>query len=1439
MIQAAPWRQGSCVSIRAVTIRLVVLAGWAVAGQVRPAAGAGLHWPDEWVVFGPLARNYAPVAQKALQTLPDRLILPETGPLPTLSLEPQRVTVVPGETIDLAAILGEERVGTTAYVYMPLQAETAATVTLGLGGDWWLESWLNGKPLYNTLDAGNDAFPPSVIDHPVEATLREGANLLVVRFSRGAASALLAAGDESHFAAAEARQAARRRRRALNTLPETLVGRLLFPVDTQATATANQMIDWSLPEVDLAAGALVGLQPMPGRQVYLNMPEGQRAEIRDTETPRFDEPVRLLLSKSRYPFEDRHLDAIVWTTPPDERLPEGHLEVLLVDADGGEPIRHVIDNVSATGWFFSLGFPERLAGREAALEIVWRNDGQEVGRARARFQVQAPKGTADAGRVPVRLLNAPGATLRNAPMTVGVPFPRGALLEGNRIRLVDETGAAVALQTRVSARWSRFGYVKWLLCDFTADLDGAPREWFLEFGPELEPLPGADTGITVTQRPDAVPAVDAGRLRMDEWGVAYDVSGAGDYRLVLGPGALSGAFVSHEDGRLFAMPADADWAIEEHGPEKIVLRRTGWYVAAPGPSRFPPQTPENPHLSSSAFCQFVTRFVMHRDSPVIRIFHTWIFTGDGNRDRIADMGWRFETTSVPTDGAFLLSHERPGWIEGGNLVQFDHQTFSRAVAGTEAAGRTPGVLTATIGDVRVFFGAKDFWQNFPSELEIDAGGFTFYNWPRHNPPATFERPVPRDKAFLHRFAHEGEVLDFRLPDEYAEGDIWQEACGRERHWAQGRPETANAQGIARTEEMFLYLAGPDAGREAAARVMRGFNDESLRAVADPAWTAASGVFGAIHPRDPEAYPEDEQIYEQVVLAPGRWNERLGFYGMWLHGDVPAWGINLHDKTVSLYRAIRKNHHGWPVAWIPYARSGDPRLLKPAEAATRQMIDANFCHYADAVVDASVGPDYFRRQGWWDRSLLPWAARSGPHLRSYTVDCDYLWHAYYLTGYARARDVALLFGKLTQHDHGAPRGPRTTSSMLPAYLDLYQATYDPWFLAAVHAMAKLHLTLYPREAALENMTHESPGHFWRPADESFHRFTGDDAYRLLALNHSVGYSSPRSYGFGGLWPRLSVPYISQAVYAWTLTGDTFHLDRADAYLDWARRGVYDGSLVYGRGSISQGGTARGIFTGYYIRQFPLALGAFEKAGYRPVTIPNPFFVAGDRLPADDPDRYHFQLPEVIVRKNGPQRIDLSLAARHRDAHQAYDYEITGPDGNRYREGQWLLDFQPRTIDIAPDAPDGAYRVRLGGRVPLSGSAADRARTMRRHGDILLPLARPGVPEVMVFERTPEGTRVASGVPATAYWFQVPEGVSAFWIDFPGAGGDFNRASVWDPDGRRVWDRSYAFTAPGRTRITVLPGQTGRLWRASGAAFVIDPQIPPYFSISATQWFLPES
>ncbi len=1407
---------------------------------------ADVTWSNTLVVFAPLDRNHPAVDVEVLAAVPEMIEVAGTNALPALQLEPTHVDWTPGERIDLAPYIGDTT-GDTGYIFAELHSPVAQTIRLGIGADYWIECWINGQPIFDTLDTGNQSGRFSILDHQVEVPLRAGENLLAMRFIRGRSSALLALGDASMFAAERRRQQILY---GLNRLPENFEDRLLFPESEQAIITSGWDVDLSLPDADLAKGELVGLQVMPERQMYVN-DSGPRTAALDTLNRHFkDEPVKIRLSKFRYPYEDRHLDAIVWTSPPNAGAnPLGTIEVRLKDGSGQVLAKHEVAGLSRNGLFFSVGFPPQLEGSDATLEVIWRDGEKEIGRASAPFQVNQATGIERSGRIPVHILNEPGATLRNAPMTTGVPFPHGVLDDASSVRLVDETGVEVPLQTKITARWSRFGPIKWLLCDFTVDLEGEPRTLYLEYAAAdaRDAFGGVGAQMaTGTKGGESFPTIDAGHLRFGPDGVWVDAEGDGNFIQVLDGAALSGAFVEHEDGRVFRPDPATPFVIEESGPVKTVIRRAGWYVTEG--SQLPPD--------DSRFCNYVTRYIIHHDSRVVRIVHTWIFSGDGNSDRISNMGWRFPSHAPLKPDGFLTEFEGGEWLGGSGLVQFDYQRYDHLDKGTrtERAGRTPGVMSGVVDGVRVMFGVKDFWQSFPSELELDPDGFAFYNWPKHNRPASFERPVSRNDAFLNRFAHEGEVLDFRLPDEYAEGVIWSESSSSERHWAEGNPESANAQGIARTEEMFLVFAAADVPVNAVVEVVQGLNDESLRALPDPVWLCASGVFSdvPIHPRDVRNFAEVEHHYDMLVDAPAQWVERYGAYGMWLHGDYPTWDMNLEGRTVSTYRAYRGNHHSWPLRWIPFIRSGEPRFFKLAENATRRMIDANFCHYATEAVDDSVGPDNYRRQGRWDRSLLPWAGRLGPHLRSYSVDCDYMWDTYYLTGFARARDVALLFGELTQHDFtslspGSPTpATRQTQGVLTSYLDMYRATFNPWFLDAAYSVAQVHRDLYgdaqDADPYFELNGSEIYGRdCFRGADHAFYAFTGCPEHRRLAMNRALSGSSLF------VDARDLQPAARLAAYAWAMTGDEFYRQRLAAALDVFTVKSYDGDIAYYRG-VNDG---HGLITPALQRDIPKAMAVVAQMEDRPAPLYSRVRMSLDQRGSED--AYHFSLPiDVFVKHHGdgPLKLFVDLTGHLGRSSGPFQYTAHGPDGRVYSgEGE-----APQWIEIP--GGKGVYRVDVSGRMPYPDGMDRtdpnaRRRFHRNWSQILLPFGLPATPEVFGVATGDHGTSVP-GRSANAdtrqadshgYWFRVPENVEAFWIEFTqGAGGRFpvNTVSVSNPDGERIWYVTYARDEiPSRTMIEVPEEHRGQLWRASGGSFILDPQIPPYFAVRPEAWFNPEA
>ncbi len=170
-------------------------------------ADSDLQWGDELVMFAPLDRSHPVVDDADLATMPEGMDIEAAPEFPSLTLEPKHVSWEAGRSIDLEPYIGESSED-SAYVFAKLHSPAHQTVTLGIGADWWIQCWMNGRPFFDTLEMGNRTGRYSILDHQVEVELQKGKNVLAMRFIRGRATALLAIGDESMFAAALRRQQA-------------------------------------------------------------------------------------------------------------------------------------------------------------------------------------------------------------------------------------------------------------------------------------------------------------------------------------------------------------------------------------------------------------------------------------------------------------------------------------------------------------------------------------------------------------------------------------------------------------------------------------------------------------------------------------------------------------------------------------------------------------------------------------------------------------------------------------------------------------------------------------------------------------------------------------------------------------------------------------------------------------------------------------------------------------------------------------------------------------------------------------------------------------------------------------------------------------------------------------------------------------------------------
>ncbi len=1166
------------------------------------------------------------------------------------------------------------------------------------------------------------------------------------------------------------------------------------------------------------------------------------ASIRTVREPKPNDefpPMRTLLSRSRYWVQDGHLDVVIQLNESAlaRELGDVILKMQIGELDGTEPLSEFSFKPPAYAMIAYPDIPEGLlpAGQGELRILLEDKNGRELAQAKHGFRVETSALEKPInGSIALTILNEEAVTLDDLPVTAGVPFPRGLIYDTSHLRLVatDRPGRPeIPIQVKTVGRWAKWESVKWAHISFMVDLGGEARRLELEYGPKVncEELPPMEASVEGNN-----PLVDAGKLKLQN-GLWYRSSDNADYVEIVNKHGMDGAFVQPSGKAVYHSSNGGEWEIEETGPLKTVLKKSGWYTE---------------DSTEDAYCKYIVRYFLYEDSPLVKIFYSWIFTGDGNKDKIANMGWELAMSEGYEPLGVLPSYDSEFIGEKGDyLLQWDYEHFDfnkDGVIGEYPGARAPGVAAVKVKqDINLFLGIRDFWQNYPSELEFTKGSLWFHNWPRHNRPAgyTFEgvlEPEAGEAAFPSasrhgqyqdgyltrsewtlnliqaRFAHEGEKLNFHLPYEVTVDPVHSRMrAGRpwNKYWRKGEPDSINAQGISRTEEMWLLAQSGDKDVDNAVRVLKGLNEETLRAVVDPEWVASSGVFYEIRQKDTENFPDEERAYESIAMAPAQWREHLGIYGMWIYGDIPGWDLGLKRREPALYRAYRKRHHGWPYSWIPYARSGDSKLLHEADIATRQNIDANWKHYGTGDI----------KRGVIHRSTLPWASTIGEdenatRTRDYESKVDYLLYAWYLNDYWRAWDLFQEWVALTKvEDAGKLRGPiairgpfgegsldmRFPLTMLKSYVETYEATFDPWFLVAAHELARG----FEREL-LEEGTLGTP---YVTAFREYQRFTGSDDWEQYYLTYA-------DFTGGIDYVQYIDPMIEPNAYAWRLTGDDYYLGRLADILEWTKASVWTGE---------QPGYLEGYYihrsdhetpqtTGWMLQYFPLALDALYRSEKNVVPVANRLMLLE-------------QNPRVIFLHDGSGDIPLVLKETlgGKGKARAVPYSLVGPSGDIILQGEWATD-KPLELSLPKNSEVGEYCLQLTNSRSLAVPVCQRSE----------------VPEVIV-------TEPGEGINLLGYhdqvWFRVPEGIDEFTMELPLAkGSEVRRLSIWGPDGELVWDKSIymdTYDGPNPISLTVPvgPGQAGRLWRITtpGAQlnFSPDKRIPPVYSNDRGRWFLP--
>ncbi len=653
------------------------------------------------------------------------------------------------------------------------------------------------------------------------------------------------------------------------------------------------------------------------------------------------------------------------------------------------------------------------------------------------------------GEIPLISNQSAPAALTQWHARTGVPFPEGALWDEQNITLLAD-GKPIPVQAEVLARWSKNGSIKWLGLDFQTPLDPKKQpDIRLAFAPDKKPLSGGS--LTFTESPEKI-TVNTGKatfvIKKQGFNFLDQMTLDGkDLIAPPAPGELRGPFMADESNTRFWAQADPSTkvTIEQQGPLAGVIRVEGAHA--------------NPASPDKTLGRYVMRFYFYSGAPYFRLQHTFIIAEDTTKTRYRDIGLlvpvkgedaRFGLPSGSSDpqstGVF---DQKPGTRV--SLLQRDFNSFvvrdltnPASPANIIESQQAPGWFAR--GSVAILL--RDFWQNFPKELEASSQGLTVHFWPGHGQRVlTPDQEASPENAWRLPFVHQGEALDFQIPQHYLTGPLLKEygfakKVGDTYQLTYGDgARNANAMGLGKTHDMLLAF-GPQASHENLDALRNTF-ESSFHFLASPDWFSKSLVSGPVAPYNPALFPVAERYFADGFEFVQRLTWDLNHaYGMFNYGDSFTL-VNETSDTLRprYYRLWAGYHHGRArVPWLLYLRSGDPRYLNFARANALHLMDVDTCHFA--TPQFITHPNEAARKavgGMGDyKGIVHW--HTGARTGEYNSQLDFLLYDYYLTGNRRAWDViaetadlAVLNGNVAPERQGA--------GCISIWLDYYKATFN--------------------------------------------------------------------------------------------------------------------------------------------------------------------------------------------------------------------------------------------------------------------------------------------------------------------------------------------------------------------------------------------------------------
>ena len=527
-------------------------------------------------------------------------------------------------------------------------------------------------------------------------------------------------------------------------------------------------------------------------------------------------------------------------------------------------------------------------------------------------------------------------TVANIPIKTGVPFAYGDLQSVNNLRLENSDGTQEYFaQFDTLATWPD-GSIKSVLVQFVTDVDANPRSYRLAYGTSVT-QGNFGNGIIVTQASNVT--VDTGKIKfiINDKGLVnnlwQDANGDSQYStdemLVTGSEAF---LVNALDTLQYnaSLAADSQVLVEESGPIRTVIKATGSMT----------------NSNSDTLIKYMIRYYAYYNSDKLDVDFSLIddrleadvrdteygraelalsLSSYGLQMNYANAGatnYRFggENNAVysgTVSGEHYLLQEGTFTYNDGTD---EGHTFNYSGVGT--GNRAAGWLALDAGSHHSAVMIRDFWQQFPGELNINGQQLTISLFP--------ERSITTSPDTAPSVQGINGTLIYKRPNTFY----------------------FEREGGAKTHQIRFTFAKTLATDTELQESNALFQSHNFLLFASPQWYTASGVFGELNVGTSTTASTGfdanmmQAIYEKSMLE----DKPATNFGWRDFGGRMRGGWSNVINGVRIPGFYNDTHVGATNFFLMYLRTGDQRWFSLAEISTRHFMD----------IDVSHGP----RQGYW-------------------------------------------------------------------------------------------------------------------------------------------------------------------------------------------------------------------------------------------------------------------------------------------------------------------------------------------------------------------------------------------------------------------------------------------------------------------------------------------